>query len=92
MNRWMWAIAIGYPLGLAALAVFVMRRDPALVFDEYYMMGTLAIAPAFFLSLVVIIARNDAAPKLIWTTLLGLWVLVVTGAHLWFMSVMMQTL
>lgn len=92
MRKSMWAIAIGYPVGLAVLAILLMRRDPNLIFDQYYMLSTLAIAPAFFLSLVVVIARSDPAPKLIWSTLLGLWVLIVTGLHLWFIALMVQTL
>lgn len=92
MKRLMWAIAIGYPVGLAAVAFLLMRRDVNLIFDQYYMLFTLAVAPAFFLSLVVVIARSDDAPKLIWSTLLGLWVLVVTGLHLWFIAIMVQTL
>ena len=92
MKALMWAIAIGYPVGLAALAILLMRRDANLIFDQYYMLGTLAIAPAFFLSLVVVIARSDNAPKLVWSTVLGFWVLIVTGLHLWFISLMVQTL
>lgn len=92
MKRLMALIAIGYPVGLAALAILLMRRDPNLIFDQYYMLGTLAIAPAFLLSLVVVISRRDTAPKTVWSALLGLWVLVVTGLHLWFIRLMVQTL
>ncbi len=90
MKRLMLLIAIGYPVGLAAAAFLLMRQDPKLIFDQYYMLVTLAIAPAFLLSLVVVIARSDTAPKAIWSALLGLWVLVVTGLHLWFISLMVQ--
>lgn len=92
MRRVLWAIAIGYPVGLAVLAIVLMRRDPALIFDQYYMLGTLAIAPAFFLSLVIVIARSENAPKLVWSTVLGFWVLIVTALHLWFIAIMAQTL
>ncbi|MEM7717896.1 MAG: hypothetical protein AAF222_01720 [Pseudomonadota bacterium] len=92
MKRLMWMIAIGYPLGLAALAYVLMRRDPYLIFGQYYMLATLAVAPAFFLSLVVVIARSDGAPKLSWSATLGFWVLIVTAVHLWFISLMAQTL
>lgn len=92
MKRLMWSIAIGYPLALALAAFLLMRQDVRLIFDQYYMLITLAIAPAFFLSLVIVIARRETAPRLIWSTLLGLWVLVVTGLHLWFIAVMVQAL
>ncbi|MEO0917141.1 MAG: hypothetical protein AAFY31_09195 [Pseudomonadota bacterium] len=92
MKRMMWLIAIGYPLGLAILAFALMQRDPRLIFDQYYMLATLAIAPAFFLSLVVVIARSDGAPKLSWSATLGFWVLIVTALHLWFIGTMAQSL
>lgn len=92
MRRMLWVIAIGYPLSLAVLAFVLMRRDPRLIFDQYYMLGTLAVAPAFFLSLVVVIARSDGAPKLSWSATLGFWVLIVTALHLWFISVMAQSI
>ena len=88
MKKLMLIIAIGYPLGLIALAIGVMRQDAKLIFNEYYMAGTLAILPAFLMSLVVVIARSDQAPKLIWSTLLGLWVLLVTAGHLYGISFM----
>ena len=92
MKSLMWAIAIGYPVGLALLAFFLMRRDTNLIFDQYYLMGTLAIAPAFFLSLVVVIARSEGAPKLIWTSALGFWVLAITAAHLWFITLIARAI
>lgn len=92
MKGLMLLIAIAYPVGLAALAILLMRQDPKLIFDQYYMLGTLAIAPAFLLSLVVVIARRDTAPKVMWSVLLGLWILLVTAMHLWFISLMVQTL
>lgn len=92
MKSLMWLIAIGYPVALAALAILLMRQDPKLIFDQYYMLGTLAIAPALLLSFVVVIARRDTAPKVMWSVLLGLWILVITALHLWFISLMVQTL
>ena len=92
MTRLLLLIAVGYPVLLAALAIFLMRQDPKLVFDQYYMLGTLAIAPAFLLSLVVVIARAEGAPSVLFSASIGFWVLVVTAAHLWFTSVMVQAL
>ncbi|MEM7752751.1 MAG: hypothetical protein AAF230_05000 [Pseudomonadota bacterium] len=88
MRTIMWAIAIGYPVGLAAVAVLLMRQDPKWIFDQYYMMITLAVLPAFFLSVIVVIARQEGAPNAAWSSLLGLWVLLVTGGHLWFIRLM----
>lgn len=92
MRAIMWAIAIGYPVGLAAIAILLMRQDPMWIFDQYYMLVTLAIVPALLLSIVVIVARQPGAPRPAWASLLGLWVLVVTALHLWFISLMVQTL
>ncbi|MEM6385902.1 MAG: hypothetical protein AAF718_06665 [Pseudomonadota bacterium] len=91
MTRALWAVALGYPLGLVALAYVLMRRDPDLLFDPYYMMGTIALAPAFCLSVVFVIGRGDPAPNRILTVLTGIWVLIVSGAHLWFVSLMVRT-
>ncbi len=92
MRKLMTVIAVGYPLGLTALAFFLMQQDPKLIFNQYYLLGTLVLLPAMLLSLVVVIARSDDAPKLSSVATLGLWVLIVTGLHLWFIGLMVRTL
>ncbi|MCG6885455.1 MAG: hypothetical protein LJE62_17025 [Silicimonas sp.] len=84
-------IAVGYPAGLVGTIILMMRRDPLSIFNQYYLLATLVLVPAFLLTLVVLIARNEMRPKLIWTAIVGFWVLAVTGAHLWFIGLMAQT-
>lgn len=92
MKKLMGLIALGYPVGLAGLIWFMMRQNPRSIFDQYYLLGTLVFLPATLLTFVVIIARSNNAPKISAAATLGLWVLIVTGAHLWFISLMARTL
>lgn len=86
------AIAVGYPVLLVLVAYGLMLRDPLLLFNQVYLLGTMVVAPAALLSVVVAMARRPNAPKLSTVLALGFWVLIVTALHFWFISLMVRSL
>lgn len=91
MKALMWLMAIGYPAGLAAALYVMTNRDPFSIFNEYYMLATLVLIPALLLTLTVIVGRSDQSPGWTWVGTLGLWIVMVTGAHLYIIGALARS-